>query len=337
VVPVNDEPAAQEPDAAVPAPLLDRLRDWADRLQQRHAVLGFPIAVVKKYGDDAGARLAAMFTYYAFLSLFPALLLVVVALTRILQGNEELRTEWIEAIVPKEFQATVENALNALPTEGVPLAIAVIALLFSALGVVFSGYHTLNAVANVPHRLRHPFVPRYLRIVAMLLLLLVGAIGLGALTVLTGALPDLPGLSRLSLFLGSALLVFLLLWAAVELLLPHRARFAIVWPAATIGALTIAGLLSLGAVLLPRLVARSGAVYGSFATIVGTFTLLLIVGQALIFAAEIAVVRRRRLWPRGLDQLSPTEADRRALALVAREQERTRIERIDVRFDGAPD
>lgn len=334
---MSDEPVPEEPRPAAPAPLLDRLRDWADDLQQRHAVLGFPIAVVKKYGDDAGARLAAMFTYYAFLSLFPALLLVVVALTRILQGNDELRTEWIEAIVPKEFQATVENALNALPTEGLPLAIAVVALLFSALGVVFSGYHTLNAVANVPHRLRHPFVPRYLRIVAMLLLLLVGAIGLGALTVLTGALPDLPGLSRLSLFLGSALIVFLLLWAAVELLLPHRARFAIVWPAATIGSLTIAGLLSLGAVILPRLVARSGAVYGSFATIVGTFTLLLVVGQALIFAAEIAVVRRRRLWPRGLDQLAPTEADRRALALVAREQERTRIERIDVRFDGPPD
>jgi uncharacterized BrkB/YihY/UPF0761 family membrane protein len=334
---VSDQPEVQEPDSAAPAPLLDRVRDWADRVQQRHVVLGFPIAVVKKYGDDGGARHAAMFTYYAFLSLFPALLLVVVALTRILQGNDELRTEWIEAIVPKEFQATVENALNALPTEGLPLAIAVITLLFSALGVVFSAYHTLNAVANVPHRLRHPFVPRYLRIVAMLLLLLVGAIGLGALTVLTGALPDLPGLSRLSLFLGSALLVFVLLWAAVELLLPQRARFAIVWPAATIGALTIAGLLSLGAVVLPRLVARSGAVYGSFATIVGTFTLLLIVGQALIFAAEIAVVRRRRLWPRGLDQLAPTDADRRALALVAREQERTRIERVDVRFDGPPD
>ena len=89
--------------------------------------------------------------------------------------------------------------------------------------------------------------------------------------------------------------------------------------------------------LLPRLVARSGAVYGSFATIVGTFTLLLIVGQALIFAAEIAVVRRRRLWPRGLDPLTPTAADRRALTLLAREQERTKIQRVDVRFDGSPD
>ena len=29
---------------------------WADRLQRRHSVFGFPYAVVKKYGDDAGGR-----------------------------------------------------------------------------------------------------------------------------------------------------------------------------------------------------------------------------------------------------------------------------------------
>ena len=321
--------------SGVPA-LLDRVRDWADGLQQGHAILGFPVAVVKKYGDDGGARLAAMLTYYGFLSLFPAMLLVVVTLTRVLQDDEELRTQWISAIVPQEFQTTVENALQALPTSGLPLAIGLVALLFSALGVVFSAYHTLNAVANVPHRRRLPFFPRYLRIVAMLLLLLVGAIGIGALTVLTGALPDLPYLSRFSAFLGTTVLMFLLLWAAVELLLPHRARLSVVWPAATLGSLVVAGVLSLGAVILPRLVARSGAVYGSFATIVGLFTLLLVVGQALIFAAEIAVVRRRRLWPRGLDPLSPTPADRRALTLLAREQERTAIERVETRFDGSP-
>ncbi len=33
---------------------------WADRLQRRHGVLGFPYAVVKKYGDDEGGREAAL-------------------------------------------------------------------------------------------------------------------------------------------------------------------------------------------------------------------------------------------------------------------------------------
>jgi hypothetical protein len=36
--------------------LVNRIIAWADRLQREHGVLGFPYAVVKKYGDDAGGR-----------------------------------------------------------------------------------------------------------------------------------------------------------------------------------------------------------------------------------------------------------------------------------------
>ena len=47
----------------------------ADAFQQRHRWVGMPLAVVYKYADDQGGFLAALITYYAFLSLFPALLL----------------------------------------------------------------------------------------------------------------------------------------------------------------------------------------------------------------------------------------------------------------------
>ena len=35
--------------------LVNRIIAWADRLQREHGVLGFPYAVVKKYGDDEAA------------------------------------------------------------------------------------------------------------------------------------------------------------------------------------------------------------------------------------------------------------------------------------------
>ena len=47
----------------------------ADRLQRKHGALGFPYAVVKKYGDDEGGRQAALITYYGFLRRFPLPLL----------------------------------------------------------------------------------------------------------------------------------------------------------------------------------------------------------------------------------------------------------------------
>ena len=36
--------------------LVSRIIAWADGLQRRHGVLGFPYAVVKKYGDDEVRR-----------------------------------------------------------------------------------------------------------------------------------------------------------------------------------------------------------------------------------------------------------------------------------------
>ena len=35
---------------------VNRVIAWADGLQRRHGVLGFPYALEKKYGDDAGGR-----------------------------------------------------------------------------------------------------------------------------------------------------------------------------------------------------------------------------------------------------------------------------------------
>ena len=46
-----------------------------DEFQRRRPAVGFPVAVVYKFTDDQGAFLAALITYYGFLSLFPLLLL----------------------------------------------------------------------------------------------------------------------------------------------------------------------------------------------------------------------------------------------------------------------
>ena len=311
------------------------LRDRVDALQQRHGVLGFPVAVAKKYGDDEGVRHAALLTYYGFLSIFPLLLLAVAVISEVLRGNPGLRNEIIDAIVPQQFQATVESALAALPSSGVPRAIAIVGLLVSGLVIPNSAFHTINQVAAVPHRNRLTMPHRYMRVVLMLLLLVLCVIGIGILTVALGSLQDLPTLSRFAAFTGAVALLFLLLWSASAMYLPHRARLSVIWPAALIGSVVVAGVLTYGATVLPRLIARSGAIYGSFATIVGVFTLMFVVGQVLVISAEVAVVRRRRLWPRSLDTLHPTHADRRALLALARTQERLPVERIDARFDGA--
>ena len=68
-----------------------------DDYQQRHRWLGFPLAVAYKFFDDQGVYLAALITYYGFLSLFPLLLLLASILGFVLRGNEDLRQQILDS------------------------------------------------------------------------------------------------------------------------------------------------------------------------------------------------------------------------------------------------
>jgi membrane protein len=309
-----------------------RVIGWADRLQRRHGVLGFPYAVVKKFGDDEGGREAALITYYGFLGVFPLLLLGVAVLSRVLAGHPGLRQRLITAIVPQALRSTVEHSVTALPASAIPFAAGLAGLLFSGTGVVFSVCQALNHVAAVPYRLRPGFAARYVRVFVMLAALLLGAVAAGGLTVVAAALPGVPGVQRAAAVLGSALVVFAVLLLAARLLLARPAPVRALWPGALLGSAAVTLALDAGAPLLARLVTRAGPVYGSFATVAGMFALLYLVNQALVYAAEVAAVRRARLWPRALDLTRPTAAGTRALALLAREQERIPAARVELRL-----
>ena len=313
---------------------VSRVIGWADGVQRRHGVLGFPYAVAKKYGDDDGGREAALITYYGFLSIFPLLLLGVAILSRVLRTRPELRQRLIDQIVPPVLQSTVEQSVTNLPTSTVPFIAGLIGLLFAGTGVVFSAYQTLNNVAAVPRRIRAGFFPRYIRVFVMLTTLLLGGLAVGALTVAVTALPDLPGQGRALAALGSALIIFSVLLLAARLLLSRPAPFRSLWPSAAIGAAAVTLVLIVGPLLLARLVHKAGPIYGSFATVAGMFALLYLVSQTLVYSAEVAAVRYAGLWPRALDQNRPTAADARAAALLAREQERIPAVRIDLRLVG---
>lgn len=311
---------------------VNRIIAWADRVQRRHGALGFPYAVIKKYGDDDGGREAALITYYGFLSTFPLLLLAVAVLSRVLAGDPELRERLIDAIVPPALQSTVDRSVTSLPMSTVPFIAGLIGLLFSGTGVVFSAYQTLNHVAAVPRRLRAGFAARYVRVFGMLAMLVLGALAVGGLTVVVTALPGVPGAERALAVLGSAAIIFSVLLFGARLLLARPAPVRALWPAAVLGAAAVTLALNIGAPLLARLVSKAGPVYGSFATVAGMFALLYLVNQALVYAAEVAAVRYARLWPRALDVNQPTPADVRAMTLLAREQERIPAARVELRL-----
>jgi hypothetical protein len=70
--------------------------------------------------------------------------------------------------------------------------------------------------------------------------------------------------------------------------------------------------------------------------VLGLLAWLYLGAQMTIFAAEVNVVRARRLWPRSLFGEPLTDADRRALTYSAEAEERVKEENVEVDFDGPP-
>ncbi|TDO31483.1 YihY/virulence factor BrkB family protein [Paractinoplanes brasiliensis] len=275
-------------------------------------MIAFGWAVLRKYFDDGGPREAALITYYGFLSLFPALLLGATIVSRVLARSPGLRDDLIAALVPPSLQTDITNSVDMLSRSRWALVAGLAGLAYSGSGVVLSAYFTLNHVAGVPWHRRSGLVSRYLRVFAGLAVILAGALGIG---LLTAAGPV--GLAASGVLSGATLIVL------ARLLLDRPAPLRLLWPAALIGALAVTALFALGAAVLPRLVRGAGPVYGSFATVAAVFTLLYLLGNALVIAAEVAAVRAARLWPRSLDPDRPAEADRRAQELLTREQDRS--------------
>ena len=59
-----------------------------DEYQQRHAWLGFPVAVWKKFGDDQAGNLALLVAWFAFVSIFPLMLVLVTVLDIVLKNPD---------------------------------------------------------------------------------------------------------------------------------------------------------------------------------------------------------------------------------------------------------
>src|SRR3712207_5138181 len=109
----------------------------SDRFQRRHPAAGFPLAVVYKFVDDQGSYLAALITYYGFLSLFPLLLVFSTVLGFVLPGNPGLREQLVDSALAQFpiIGDQLTSTAHPLQGSGVGLAIGVLVALYGGLGV----------------------------------------------------------------------------------------------------------------------------------------------------------------------------------------------------------
>jgi YihY family inner membrane protein len=317
---------------------IERLLRAIDRFQQRHGVLAFPVGVVKKFGDDDAGKHAALLSYYAFLSLFPLLLVFVTLLGYALADDEALQARVIDTVI-SQFPVAgnqIRDSIRTIQGSGIGLLVGIVGTLWGGLGITNSAQDAMNTVWAVPRRDRPNFWWRLARGLGVLLLL---AAGIFAATALAGAGALTQGsLSRLLLPLGGALLVNLLLLTAIfQLLVASRQPWRHLLPGAVVAAVGWSVLQALGAYIVDRQLERANLVYGVFAIVIGLLSWLYLSAQMVLYAAEINVVLARRLWPRSLLQVPLTAPDRRVLTALAGTEERLPQETIEVSFAPEPD
>lgn len=318
-----------------------------DRFQRKHPVIGFPLAVIYKYFDDQGAYLSAIITYYAFIAIFPVLLLSTSILGFVLQGNPDLQERLLNSAL-SQFPIIGDQLGRPEGLQGSRTAIVVgaIAATYGAMGLGQAVQNAANIAWSVPRNSRaNPFLLRF----RSLVFLSIGGIGILAIAIASSVLanPDAmgadlqPSISVISRIVGFLLTVGI--FAAIfRLISLRRARTRAVLPGALVTGVLWQGLQVVGNTYVREVIGKANQVNQTFALVLGLLAFVYIAAIMVMLGLEVNVVLRRHLYPRALltpftDNVVLTEADQKAYAAYAKSQRHKGFQNVVVTFDDRDD
>ena len=317
--------------------------DRLDRFQRKHRVVGFPLAVLYKFIDDQGNYLAALITYYAFIGIFPLLLLATSILAFVLRANPDLQQQILDSTLA-QFPVIGEQLGRPGGIQGSRAAVVIgtLGAFYGASGVAQATQNAMNIAWGVPRNKRgNPLVLR----ARSLVLMLTAGTGLLATTFLSTVGSEVDAFGT-QINAGLALLrsaAAVLLNAGVFILLfrlstahPHSLKRAV--PGAIVTAITLQVLQVLGTKYVAHVVQPASGMNGIFALVLGLVAWIYIVAISVVFGVEINVVKAHRLHPRALltpftDNVDLTEGDRRAYTDYAEATRSKDFESVEVRFE----
>jgi inner membrane protein YhjD len=317
--------------------VLARLVAWFDGYQQRHAWLGFPLAVRQKYSDDQGAYLGATITYYGFFSIFPLLLVMTTVLGYVLADNPSLARK-IEDSALAQFPV-IGHDLKTGSLTGSPVAVVVgtLTALWAGMGAILAAENALNKIWGVPRVDRPSFVHARLRALGLLAVIGGGLLGATVLTSIASANTDFPAALNLGSILLSALLSFLVFWSMLKILVSADVPWGELRAGAAIAAIGYELLQLLGSFYIGRVVQHASNTYGTFALVIGILSFIYLGVFIFLMGAEVSVVLANKLWPRSFSVISErpaTPADVAALEQRTSAEVRRRDEQVAVSVSG---
>jgi YihY family inner membrane protein len=289
------------------------------------------MAVVKKFADDGAGGLAAQMAYYGFFSVFPLLLVFVTVLGYVFHGDPSLQHS-IKSSVLGRFPIIGPSLHNSeLSGHLAALLIGAVVSLWAGLGVTNAAQNAFDQVWAVPHKERADFLQRRLRgLILVALLGLLFVVSSAASGLVTGGLGG-PAL-KIAGIATSLLINLVLFGTAFRILTAPSVPTRCLWIGVVLGGVLWEILQIAGGIYVGHVIRRASETYGTFATVIGLLAWLHLGAQATVYAAETNVVLARNLWPRSLVGPPVAPADEETLVALAKVEERSDREQIEVEF-----
>ncbi|QEC47070.1 YihY/virulence factor BrkB family protein [Baekduia soli] len=295
--------------------------------RKRRAVPVVLLRTARAFYDDQMTHHAAALTYYALMSLFPALLLAVSILGLVGQYPEtyDAILGYLRGVVPASalvpLDTSLRNALQQKGTAATTLAISVVVTLYGTTGALEAARRALNVVFDADGGRRF-LVRKAIDIVSTVVLMALVLVSLVLVFVGGHLAEDLLGFLGLGHTIAriwnlarwpGALVVAMLVFSFIYYVTPdvRQRSFRWVTPGAAVG-VTLWLIASAGFSVYLGRVANVGAVYGGFAGAIVLVVWLWLTNVALLLGAELnAEIEREQQLGEGVPERETLDLPRR--------------------------
>ena len=266
---------------------------------QKNGVVAFVVGIQKRFGEDGGGNLAASLTYFAFLSLFPLLLVAASVLGFALANDEAGQRELANRLagsIPGLGETLSENVEALVDSRNAVGIVGVLGALWSGTALARASSFAFSRVYRKPEN--GDFIHTQLWAIG-------STVGLGALALLaTGvgaALPAIAFSDAAGALLGllgivAGFILDLALFTACYRFLNRSLPRPItrVWRGALIPAAGWTVLKFVGSWYAKQTTEGSTAIFGTLGSVVGILVILYLVSRLFIYGAELNAVLRER-------------------------------------------
>jgi membrane protein len=255
--------------------------------RRRDAVRPFVLrvrAVYQRYNALNGRATAAAITLYGFLALFALAVLAVAVVGFLSSGNDNVAEDIVNWLgVTGTAAKVVTDAVEAASQSArVASIVGIVGLVWVGSSFAVAIAHAYNEAWRVPTRVNFERLKGLGWLAGAAVMLALGSFVTAGFTALPSVLAPLVLLVSLG--------VNTVLWLWTSWLLPNRrVPWRALLPGAIFGAVGLELLKVAGGYIVPFLVARSSALYGTIGVVFALLAWLLVLGRLVVFVTVIEV------------------------------------------------